>query len=153
MTERLPLNTAPLPLKLKVEDYLALDKAGAFAEYAKTELIEGVLFFMNAQHRPHGYVKMELYDRLRDGLRGLALRARLLVEVSIAIPPHSVPEPDIVLTTKPQGSGLIPLASVLLIVEVADTTLAYDLGAKAQLYARARVPEYWVADVSGRLIH
>jgi Uma2 family endonuclease len=38
-------------------------------------------------------------------------------------------------------------ADILLIVEVADTSLEYDRGAKAQLYAEARVPEYWVADV------
>ena len=41
MTEILPLNTAPLPLKLRVEDYLALDASGAFAAYAKTELLDG----------------------------------------------------------------------------------------------------------------
>jgi Uma2 family endonuclease len=38
---------------------------------------------------------------------------------------------------------------VLLAIEVADTSLAYDLGIKAQLYARAGVPELWVVDVNG----
>lgn len=38
-------------------------------------------------------------------------------------------------------------------VEVADTTLDHDLGVKAQLYARAGIPEYWVADVAGKVIH
>ena len=38
-------------------------------------------------------------------------------------------------------------ADILLIVEVADTSLEYDRGPKEQLYAEARVPEYWVADV------
>jgi len=37
-----------------------------------------------------------------------------------------------------------------LVVEVADTTLAFDLGVKAALYARAGIVEYWVLDVSGR---
>lgn len=41
MTEQLPLNTSPLRVKLRIEDYLLLDRAGAFDAYAKTELIEG----------------------------------------------------------------------------------------------------------------
>ena len=73
--------------------------------------------------------------------------------MSIAVPPHSVPEPDIVLTSEPDGDGLVPLASVALIVEVADTTLTSDLGRKAHLYALHGIPEYWVADLNARVIH
>ncbi len=153
MTEHLPLNTDPLPLKLRVEDYLALDEIGAFADYAKTELIEGEIVFMNAQHRPHARMKMALYDALRDALRTCNSKLTPLVEVSIAAPPQSVPEPDIVVTSAPDGEGLVPLDSVALIVEVADTTLRNDLERKASLYARLGVAEYWVADVKGRVIH
>lgn len=153
MTEQLPLNTSPLPLKLRVEDYLALDRIGAFADYAKTELIEGEIVFMNAQHRPHARLKMALYDALRDGLRESVGRLAALVEVSIDAPPHNVPEPDIVVTDEPDGEGLVPLRSVALLIEVADTTLRNDLERKASLYARLGVPEYWVADLQGRVIH
>jgi Uma2 family endonuclease len=38
----------------------------------------------------------------------------------------------------------------LLVVEVSDTTLRFDLRNKADLYARARIVEYWVADIAGR---
>ena len=65
MTELLPLNTSPLPLKLRVEDYLLLDASGAFESYQKTELIEGEVYFVNAQHRPHALAKAELYDASR----------------------------------------------------------------------------------------
>ncbi|MBV9840388.1 MAG: Uma2 family endonuclease [Sphingomonadaceae bacterium] len=153
MTEQRPLNTAPLPLKLRVEDYLALDEIGAFADYAKTELIEGEIVFVNAQHRPHARLKMKLYDALRDALLQLGPDMVALVEASVAMPDHSVPEPDIVLTREPDGEGLIPLSSVTLIVEVSDTSLRMDLGRKAKLYARKGVPEYWVADVNARVIH
>ena len=152
MTEQLPLNTSPLPVKLRVEDYLALDRNGAFADYAKTELIEGEIVFMNAQHRPHARVKMELGFALRDALSTMA-GLGVLMEVSIDAPPHNVPEPDIVITSEPDGDGLVPLGSVALVVEVADTTLSNDLGRKAALYAQLGVPEYWVADVNGRVIH
>jgi Uma2 family endonuclease len=153
MTEQAPLNTSPLPVKLRIEDYLLLDRSGAFDAYAKTELIEGEIFFMNAQHRAHALAKMELYDSLRDRLRAISSALRPLVEVSIAISEVSAPEPDIVLTSEPAGDGLVPLASVVLIVEVADTTLKNDLGRKAALYARHGVPEYWVADLSAKVLH
>jgi Uma2 family endonuclease len=47
----------------------------------------------------------------------------------------------------------VPLISVVLVVEVSATTLDYDMKRKLALYARAGVPEYWVADVNGRVIH
>lgn len=153
MTEHLPLNTDPLPLKLRVEDYLALDGIGAFADYAKTELIEGEIVFLNARHRPHARVKSELFILLAHALRSSESDLAALVEASIEAPPHNVPEPDIVVTSEPDGEGLVPIGSVKLIVEVADTTLRNDLERKAGLYARLGVPEYWVADVKGRVIH
>jgi Uma2 family endonuclease len=153
MTEHLPLNTSPLPLKLRIEDYLLLDRSGAFDAYAKTELIEGEIFYMNAQHRPHARVKMALYDALRDGLRESGAGLTAFVEASFEAPTYNVPEPDIVLTSEPEGDGLIPLRSIALVVEVADTTLRNDLERKAALYARLDIPEYWVADVNGRVVH
>lgn len=150
MTEQLPLNTTPLPVKLRIEDYLLLDDSGAFDAYRKTELIEGEVFFMNAQHRPHARIKSRLFRVLAAALDGTGLEA--IVEGSIAIPPVNAPEPDIVVTNAPEGDGLIPLESVRLIVEVADTTLRNDLARKAAVYARNGVPEYWVVDVEGAAI-
>ncbi|MBA3878261.1 MAG: Uma2 family endonuclease [Sphingobium sp.] len=153
MTEVLPLNTSPLPVKLRIEDYLLLDRSGAFDAYAKTELIEGEIFYMNAQHRPHARAKSQLFLAISAALRAAKSPLEALVEASIAMPDHCVPEPDIVLTSEPDGEGLIPLGSVALVIEVADTTLAIDLGRKAALYARAGIPEYWVADVGRKVIH
>lgn len=152
MTELLPLNISHLPVKLTVDDYLLLDGSGAFAGYRKTELIDGEIFFMNAQHRPHARLKMGLYEAIKASLpRGSALT--LIVEASVALSDRDAPEPDLVLTSEPDGPGLIPGASVALIVEVADATLSKDLGRKQAVYAQSGVPEYWVADVDGRLIH
>lgn len=140
MTELLPLNTSPLPVKLRVEDYLLLDESGAFEPYQKTELIEGEVYFVNAQHRPHALAKAELYDALRDALRAIGSPLRPLTEASIALSKHDAPEPDIVLTSEPKGEGLIPGASVALVIEISDTTVSGDLKRKAVIYARAGVP-------------
>ncbi|GAA0663521.1 Uma2 family endonuclease [Sphingomonas insulae] len=76
-----------------------------------------------------------------------------LVEGSVSMPPHTVTEPDIAVTAEPEGDGLIPLASLAMVVEVADSTLDNDLGRKQAIYAGASVPEYWVVDVQGEIIH
>ena len=153
MTAHKPFNTSPLPVKLRVEDYLLLDRSGAFDDYARTELIEGEVLFMNAQHRPHARIKSRLYRLIAEALDQAGGRLEALVEASIAIPPHNAPEPDILVTDAPDGDGLVPLASVGLVVEVADSTVESDLGVKAALYASSGIPEYWVADVSGWMIH
>ena len=153
MTEHRPLNTSPLPLRLRVEDYLLLEEGGAFEGYAKTELIEGTIFYMNAQHRAHARTKSRLYRILADALDRQGGGLEAIVEASIAISPETMPEPDIVVTCAPEGEGFIPLYSVALVVEVADSTLDGDLGSKAALYARAKIAEYWVIDVNARVIH
>jgi len=153
MTEMVPLTNVPLPVKLRVGDYLLLDEAGAFEGYGKTELLDGEVVYMNAQHRPHGRAKMILFDVLRDGLRRIASPLSVMVETSVALATHDVPEPDLSLTSEPEGTGLIPMRSVALVVEVADTTLRSDLARKGPIYAGAGVPEYWVVDLNGRVIH
>ena len=152
MTEHRPLDTAPLPVKLRVEDYLLLDESGAFERYAKTELIDGSIVGMNAQHRPHGILKMELYDRVRGALKELGSPLRPVIEFGLQLSGTDLAEPDLMLTTEPSGEGFVPLTSVALVIEVADTSLVFDLGAKAALYARHGIPEYWVADVNARVI-
>jgi Uma2 family endonuclease len=153
MTELLPLNNSHLPVRLRLEDYLRLDEAGAFAEYRKTELIDGEIFFMNSQHRPHAVVKSRLFRLLADALDTQSRGWEAIVEGSIAIPPNNSPEPDIVVTSEPDGKGLIPLDSVKLIVEVSDATLAFDMKRKLPIYARNGIREYWVVDVEARVIH
>ncbi|KQM65823.1 hypothetical protein ASE75_06230 [Sphingomonas sp. Leaf17] len=153
MTDVVPLTTIPLPVKLRSEDYLMLDDSGAFAGYGKTELIEGEVVYMNAQHRPHARIKSRLHVLLASALTGRADRLEAIVAGSVRISPHSVPEPDIVVTGEADGEGLIPLASVRLVVEVADSTLKSGLTTKATIYAQSGIPEYWIVDVNGRVIH
>lgn len=153
MSELLPLDTQRHRVKLSADDFELLDRHGAFRAYKKTELIDGDIYFVNSQHRPHGMVKMRLYDALRDTLRATESRYRPVSEFTLALSDTDRPEPDVMLTSEPDGDGFVPLASVPLVIEVSDTTLADDLGRKLRRYATGGIPEYWVADVSGRVIH
>lgn len=152
MTAVEPLNIVR-PFRLRVEDFFLLDRAGAFAGHGKTELIDGAIVFMNAQHRPHARMKSACYDALRAALQEQRPDLAVLIEATVAMPPNDAPEPDLVVTSEPDGDGPVPLASVALIVEIADTTLADDLGTKRGRYAINGVPEYWVVDLRGRILH
>jgi len=148
-----PESDGRVRIKLRIEDYLRLDQAGAFAAYGKTELIDGVVYAMNPQHRPHGFAKDELAYRLRRALEAIGSGLHVATEQSVAIEPGSEPQPDIILTSEPRGPGAIPGASVALLAEVAATTAGFDLNEKARAYAVAGIPEYWVLDVTGRMIY
>ena len=141
------------PLPLRVEDFLLLNDSGAFEGYGKTELIDGGIVYMNAQHRPHARIKRLLARELDRSLVEARLAHVAMTEVTVALPPHDAPEPDVVVTDKPDGEGPVPLASVALVVEVAHSTLDQDLNVKPRIYARAGLGEYWVADVVGQVIY
>jgi Uma2 family endonuclease len=139
--------TSPEKARLRVEDFLLLNDNGAFDNYSKTELIEGEIYFMNAQHSRHARIKTELAIELAIRLRELGSELAPIVEASTRISDDSLPEPDIVVTSY-KGPHVVPLDTVALLIEVSDTTLETDLGRKADLYAKAGVPEYWVVDVN-----
>lgn len=146
MNAHAPLD-APRRLWLRVADFMVLNDSGAFGDFSKTELIDGEILCMNAQFQRHSFAKSQLAFRLASALAALAPELLVLVEVAIAMPPHDMPEPDIVVMRGPIGAGAVVLADVALVAEVADTTRDSDLGRKAALYARGGIPEYWVVDL------
>lgn len=77
------------------------------------------------------------------------------IDVSAEDNPRNEPEPDVVVSRTPYNSlGRHPVpADILMLVEVADSTLRQDLKIKARLYARAHIPEYWVLDVQNDRLH
>ena len=146
--------TAPKPVKLTIEDFIRLNDAGAFDAYAKTELIDGVVVAMNAQLSTHARVQSRFFRRLADAVEAVMPGYEAWVEVSTAIPPPTLPQPDRGVTRcEATGRAPGPVATIPLLVEVADTTKRYDLGKKARIYATAGVPEYWVIDIPGKVIH
>lgn len=152
MTVIQPINV-PLPVKLTIEQFELLDRSGAFDRYAKTELIEGAIYGMQGQFRPHSFAKSELAFRLRLALQTMGSSLIPIIEGSVAMPPLSAPEPDISVTAAPRGEGYIPLDSVALAVEISDSTAAFDLRDKAALYASKGVPEYWVLEIPAATLH
>ena len=138
---------SPERARLSVDDYVLLNDNGAFEGYTKTELIEGEIWVMNAQYSRHARAKTRLTVALTAKLIEIGSELEAISEVAVRLSDNSMPEPDIVLTSW-RGEGPVPVETVALIVEVSDTTLDTDLGRKADLYAVAGVPEYWVIDLN-----
>ncbi len=147
MNAAAPISTTPQKRGLRVEDFLLLNANGAFDDYGKTELIDGDIYVMNAQFSKHAGAKSRLAFALTMRLREIGSDLVLMTEVAVRLNGDSMPEPDIVIH-RWQGDGPVPVDSVALVVEVSDTTLASDLGRKADLYAAAGIPEYWVIDLT-----
>ena len=141
------------PYKLRLTDVEVLQRAGTFDDGPRVELIEGVLIAVSPQLRAHSFLKNELTHRFRMALSGIDSTLSAQSEVTVQISPTSAPEPDIALTNEPNGEGYVPVASVALLVEIANSTLRFDLGDKRDIYAAAGVPEYWVVDVNKAEVH
>ena len=138
--------------RLRASDFELLFEAGALADVRRAELIDGDIYGMSPQRTRHARVKTELAFAIRSALVACRSRLRMLTVVSVVVAGDSVPEPDIAVSSY-TGDRFMPADTVALAVEVADTTLATDLGRKAELYAAAGIPEYWVVDVNaGRVI-
>lgn len=153
LQERIDTPDGPKAYRFTQRDYALLSDAGAFDACAKTELIEGVIVAVNARYSKHARFQTGLLRRLADACDALRTDLGAWIEVSISIDDRSMPRPDIVVSRGLPEEGPVEWARVALIVEIADTSLGYDLGEKRRFYAMAGLPEYWVADVNARLLH
>lgn len=141
--------------RITVVDYDRMIAAGHFAPGPKRrriELIDGELRPMS----PIGSLHEALVDRLtRWSCENTSEEfVHIRVQNSIGIKElDSAPEPDLVWARAKDYSLGRPLASdVVLIIEVADTSLAYDRGEKAALYAAAGIPDYGIVNIPDRCL-
>jgi Uma2 family endonuclease len=139
--------TWPRPHRLTVDDYYRMAEVGVLSPDDRTELIEGEIVDMAPIGSSHADVLRLLYQRL---VRAVGDEAVVSVQLPVRLSRHSEPQPDVaLLKTKTAGYRRAHPgpADVLLLIEVSDTTLRYDLSTKARLYATHGIPEYWVIDL------
>lgn len=132
---------------LRRREYDRLVELGAFRD-EKVELLEGMLVPMSPQGSRHAYVIQELTALLVPAVAG---RGRVRVQLPFAGSDVSEPEPDIAVVPPGDYSAEHP-DRALLVVEVADSSLADDLDLKAPAYAAAGVPELWVIDCTSQSV-
>lgn len=134
---------------LRRVEYDHLVDLGVF-EGEKIELLRGVLVRMSPQGVAHASTIQRMTHLLVLSL-GASGRAAIRVQLPLALGDDSEPEPDLAIVEPGDYSEHHP-SRALVIIEVADSSLAIDRGEKAELYASAGIPEYWLVDVGRRLI-
>jgi Uma2 family endonuclease len=145
-----PAGQAPKRHPISVNEHLRMGESRVLAPEARVELIEGEIIDMSPVGPPHASTTNRLNRIFSE-----ALGARVIVSVQnpIVLGDLSAPQPDMALL-KPRDDfyeATHPEADdVLLLVEIADSSLSHDRDRKLPLYARFGIPEVWLIDVEGR---
>lgn len=136
----------PRPHRLTVHDYYRMAEVGLLRPDDRTELIEGEIIDMPRIGDRHAAVVRLLNTRL---VRAVGDAAEVSTQLPVRLSLRSEPQPDFaVVKAKRGGYRKHPQPrDVLLLIEVSDSTLRYDLGKRARLYAAHGIPEYWVFDL------
>jgi Uma2 family endonuclease len=126
-------------------EYERLIDLGAFRPGERLELVGGALLVREPQGGPHATAVGLVEDALRQ-VFGAGWTVR--THSPIALDEDSEPEPDVAVVpgSRRDHSRSHPSHPVL-IVEVAESSLAFDRGEKGSLYARAGIADYWIANL------
>lgn len=138
--------------RFTVEEYYLMAKAGILGGDDRVELIDGEIVEMPPIGSPHASSVMRLIQLF---FQQVGSRALVNAQNPVRLEEHSEPQPDIALL-RPRNDFYAAAhpgpQDVLLLIEVADTSVDYDRQVKAPLYARAGITEYWLVDLAGQRI-
>jgi len=131
-------------------EYHRMGEVGIFSEDDRVELIRGEIVKMSPIGRHHVAFVNNLNQLLVTRLAG---RAIVSVQNPVVLSDDTEPEPDLTILRPRSYKHAEPtVADVLLLIEVAETSLRYDRVTKRPLYAEAGVPEYWVVDCGAETV-
>lgn len=148
-----PYETLPNRLRWTRQQCEAIQDAGILT--GRYELIDGEIISKMGQKPPHAYVVSALFTWLIRLFGVEFVRIQSTIDLSASSPDYDEPEPDAAVSAQPYthyADRHPGPKDLLLLAEVSDTTLRFDLNTKASLYARAGIREYWVVDIGGRRI-
>jgi Uma2 family endonuclease len=137
------------PVRFTLNEVLRMVELGALDPDERVELIDGELLDMSPQNAPHMEAKRILIRLLH---RHLSDDIAIHVEGTLSLARGVSPMPDIFVHSTEIRVDEVRGPDVQLLIEVADSSLLYDLKLKAPLYARHGVTDYWVVDAYGRRI-
>jgi Uma2 family endonuclease len=119
----------------------------------RLELVDGELISKMGQNQPHIFLLTRVMQWLLAVFGPDRVNPNATIDVSPEDNPTNQPEPDVIVRKEwpadYPGKRAQP-GDLLLVVEISDSTLWFDLNVKARLYARAGIVEYWALDVAGR---
>lgn len=142
--------TFPRRHRITVEEFHRMGEASIFSEDDRVELIEGEIIDM----APIGTKHAETVRKLIRILAGkLPSQALLDVQNPVLINSGNEPQPDVTVVRNRSYIDAHPgPEDVLLLIEVADSSLTYDRSVKIPLYARHGILEVWLVDLENRAV-
>jgi Uma2 family endonuclease len=162
LLEQVVAGEAPGIVPISVEQYQSMIRVGILEEGAPIELIDGILVWKDrsgagdnsmVQFPRHAVVITLLSDLLRDWCKSANHHVR--VQLPVMLSATDAPEPDVaVIRGSPRDFATRHPGSqdLCVVVEVADTSLAFDRSTKQKLYASAGIPLYWIVNLPDELI-
>jgi Uma2 family endonuclease len=129
--------------RFTVAEIEAMVAAGVMEEDERVELIGGELVPMSPKGNQHEVVKIALVDRW---IRARPDNCTVAQETTFRLSEDTYLEPDVAIYPRALGLAGLTGGNVLLVVEIADSSLRYDIGRKATLYASFGIRELWVID-------
>ena len=143
----------PGPCRFTGQQYRQMIETGILGPENRVELIQGEIKPKPPKSSEHSASIEQLHDWFHNRREN---NYRVRCQLTIHLGPDFSPDPDLAIVKRREDSavGMDPQADdVLLIVEIAKTSLQQDLGEKALDYARSHVPELWVVDTTLRGLH
>ena len=137
----------PTARKFTVDEYYRMAEAGILKRDERVELIEGEILVMPPIGPEHADDVDEYIEVFAQYARG---RFRIRIQNPVRLNDYSEPEPDVaLLRRRPEGyrAAHPTPADVLLIIEVAHSSLEYDRNVKAHIYGRSGISETWVKNL------
>jgi Uma2 family endonuclease len=138
--------------RLTVDEYSRMAEGGIFDPEARVELIDGEIIDMAPPNPPHAGTVCYLTEALT---RAVAGSANVRVQNPVRLGHYSEPQPDLALLRRREDfyrERHPQPADVLLIVEVAASSLRFDRETKLPLYARHGIPEFWLVNLSAQTL-
>lgn len=140
----------PKKRRLSVDDVRAMTQAGVLPEGAAVELFDGELFEMP----PETPLNLDYAADLGRWLYlTLGREYAIIPGMSLVLSDEDYAKPEWWVFDRRLSADSVRGADALLVIEQSHSTLSFDLGYKANLYARHGVREYWVIDLAGRQVH
>ncbi len=149
------VSSVEIPRKIWTRADIRLLVELGFPNAEKLELIDGEIIQKTDKSQRHALRQNLVQNWLQTVFGSEYVQAKPSIYVSAEDDATNDPEPDLIVTSKSvrEYEDNATPADIRLVIEIADTTLNFDLGKKARLYARAGIVEYWVVDIPNSLVH
>jgi len=139
------LQAAPAETRYTSDRYFQLVDEGLLRPDDRVELLEGVIVAMAPQNPRHASAITRVQAALADAI---GKRAVIRGQLPLVASAYSVPEPDVaIIPGQSSGYDRAHPTTALLVVEVADSSVAQDRLTKSAIYAGAEIPEYWLVNL------